>query len=185
MYAKIEGNTVVKYPYDILSLRSENPNTFFPSNIDFDYRSLLDFNVVRVFPTHQPEPSGNEFKIEESTPVYQGEKWVQTWIEVRKSSEDLQQEINELKIEYIRRTQERLDNFAAQRGYDNILSACTYATSSIEKFRMEGSRCVNLRDLTWTKFYEIMTQVHSKEISIPANYEQFSQLLPELLWNDE
>jgi hypothetical protein len=34
--------------------------------------------------------------------------------------------------------QMRLDTFARSRGYDGILSACTYAASSVEHFAREG-----------------------------------------------
>jgi hypothetical protein len=33
MYAKLSGNTVVKFPYTVGQLRKDNPNVSFPKNI--------------------------------------------------------------------------------------------------------------------------------------------------------
>lgn len=45
--------------------------------------------------------------------------------------------------------QTHLDDAAKVLGYDNILSACTYATSAIPKFHAEGLSFVAWRDAVW------------------------------------
>jgi hypothetical protein len=54
----------------------------------------------------------------------------------------------QIKAEITASTQSRLDTFANTRNYDGILSACTYASSSIPKFANEGQYCVDARDAT-------------------------------------
>jgi hypothetical protein len=77
--------------------------------------------------------------------------------------------------------QARLDEFAKTRNYDNILSACTYASSSVDKFKNEGFYCVNQRDATWAKLYEIMTSVQSGTRTMPTMDEILTEL-PVLAW---
>ena len=79
-------------------------------------------------------------------------------------------------------TQKRLDTFARTRNYDNILSACTYATSSVTKFRAEGQLCVDKRDLTWAKLYEIMAEVEVGTRPMPTSFADIEGELPELVW---
>jgi len=73
-----------------------------------------------------------------------------------------------------------LDNFAKSAGYDSILSACTYATSAVPKFAKEGQYCVTARDTTWSKAYEVLTQVQAGTIAVPTEAE-FIAMLPVLV----
>ena len=77
--------------------------------------------------------------------------------------------------------QKRLDDFAKTRGYDGILSAATYATSAISQFRAEGQYCVEARDATWIKGYEILGAVLAGERPMPTIEEVFAEL-PALEW---
>lgn len=83
--------------------------------------------------------------------------------------------------EYTRKVQQWMDATARARNYDNILSACTYATSTVSKFQAEGQRCVEWRDAVWTKCYEILAEVQEGIIPEPA-VEEFLTQLPELTW---
>lgn len=74
---------------------------------------------------------------------------------------------------------QELDNFAKTRGYDSILSACSYATSSVPKYQVEGARAMTLRDASWVKAYETITAVTAHEIPPPA-YEDIG--MPVLEW---
>lgn len=79
-------------------------------------------------------------------------------------------------------TQIRLDEFAQTRNYDGILSACTYATSSVPKFASEGQYCVDARDATWATLYTIMGEVLAGTRAMPAGFADVSPLLPALVW---
>ena len=80
--------------------------------------------------------------------------------------------------------QRYLDSFAQTRNYDNILSACTYATSTIPKFQSEGQYCVNMRDMVWATAYSIMDAVLTGQRPVPSEQELFAEL-PALVWPDE
>lgn len=85
--------------------------------------------------------------------------------------------------EIVRAVQRRLDNFAKERNYDSILSACTYATSTVPQFKSEGQRCVDLRDETWGRLYQIMAEVESGARPMPAGYTEIETDLPSLTWS--
>jgi len=77
--------------------------------------------------------------------------------------------------------QARLDTFARTRGYDGILSAATYASSTNAQFATEGQYAVNARDLTWAKCYEILGAVQSGTRPMPTLAEIEAEL-PVLEW---
>ena len=76
---------------------------------------------------------------------------------------------------------QRLDDFARTRNYDNILSACTYATSTVAKFCAEGQYCVDARDATWNACYVILADVQAGTRPMPT-LEQIMSELPVLEW---
>lgn len=84
--------------------------------------------------------------------------------------------------------QSRLDEFARTRNYDNILSACTYATSAVPKFKAEGQYCVQARDATWAAAYEVMDKVKAGNWpsngahQMPADIADIASALPSLVW---
>lgn len=89
--------------------------------------------------------------------------------------------IEQIIEEYQAAVQQRLDDFAQTRNYNGILSACTYATSLVERFKIEGQYCVNARDTTWAKCYEILDAVINNSRPMPT-LEQLMSELPVLSW---
>ena len=79
-------------------------------------------------------------------------------------------------------TQQRLDDFAQTRGYDGIMSACTYATSTNAKFSAEGRYCVEARDATWVALYQILDDVLAGIRPMPTSYADIEPELPALEW---
>lgn len=99
--------------------------------------------------------------------------------ELRKPPQPTQQEIAD---QFVAAIQERLDNFARTRNYDGILSACTYATSTVAKFKSEGQACVNLRDATWAAAYELLGKVQAGQRQMPSSLADIEADLPALEW---
>lgn len=79
-------------------------------------------------------------------------------------------------------TQKRLDDFARTRNYDGILSACTYATSSVPKFTAEGQYAVDARDNTWATLYAFMADVQAGLQPMPTGFADVEPFLPSLNW---
>lgn len=84
--------------------------------------------------------------------------------------------------EVVTLVQKRLDDWAKTRNYDGILSLCTYATSSIPKFALEGQRGVDLRDQTWAALYALMAGVEAGSVPVPTTYAEVEAVLPSLSW---
>ena len=83
--------------------------------------------------------------------------------------------------QYTAAVQKHLDDFARTRGYDGILSACTYATSTVPKFKAEGQYAVEARDATWAKCYEVLAAVEAGSRPMPTLDELLAEL-PVLKW---
>jgi hypothetical protein len=89
--------------------------------------------------------------------------------------------MDELQKEFTGAIQTHLDAFAQTRNYDDILSAATYAASTVPKFQAEGQYAVEARDATWAKGYEILGEVLAGQRPMPALEEVLAEL-PPLAW---
>jgi hypothetical protein len=75
--------------------------------------------------------------------------------------------------------QARLDEFARERGYADIVSACSYATSTVDKYKTEAKRCVKKRDEAWSTLYALIETVDTgarPELSIDDLAQEFLDL---------
>lgn len=77
--------------------------------------------------------------------------------------------------------QNYMDKTVQTRGYDNIHTACTYASSTDETFRAEGTACVAWRDAVWRKCYDILAEVKAGTREVPTEEELLAEL-PALNW---
>lgn len=86
MYAKIENNVAVKWPYTKDDLRKDTPRTSFTSTISDE--TLSDYGVVNVFIVNQPQIDYTK-NITQNPPLFNTEesRWETTW-EVTDASED-------------------------------------------------------------------------------------------------
>ena len=89
--------------------------------------------------------------------------------------------VPELQAFFTQALQGYLDDFARTRNYDTMLSACTYATSTVPRFQKDGQYCVEMRDAVWAVGYALLEKVLSGERDIPTLDEVFAEL-PALEW---
>jgi hypothetical protein len=68
-----------------------------------------------------------------------------------------------------------LDSTAKSRGYDNIVSACSYAGAS-NPFQAEGQAFVSWRGAVWSACYAIMADVKSGIRPVPDADELIAEL---------
>lgn len=72
--------------------------------------------------------------------------------------------------------QKTLDDKAKEKGYDNIISACSYAGFA-NTFQVEGQKFLVWRSSVWEMCYNILTQVQNNSIQEPT-IEVLLDMLP-------
>lgn len=90
--------------------------------------------------------------------------------------------VEQVQARITQQVQERLDNFARTRNYDNCLSACSYVASTNDKFKNEAIYCIQSRDQTWLKCAEILNEALVGTRPMPNNLSDFENELPALVW---
>ena len=91
------------------------------------------------------------------------------------------EQTEQLTKKFTQAVQSWMDAKAQERGYDNIISACTYAYSSDAVFAKEGAAAKEWRDKVWRHCYDVVAQVVSGSRSIPSTSELLAEL-PKLEW---
>lgn len=180
MYVYVENAQADKYPYSIEDLRKENPGTSFPATMP-DER-LADWGVFPVAVTTPPAFDPLTQKLVEEQPVNIGGTWTQVWSVVALDADELEAKRQQVRGEITDAVQARLDAFAQSRGYDNIVSACSYATSTHAKYGPEGRYGVSAREATWDALFAIEADVIAGNRPMPAGYEDIKAELPALVW---
>jgi hypothetical protein len=197
MYINTETN---QYPLSASDIRSENPNTSFPSPF------VPSSKYQWVFPTPQPTFDPVIEVAIETTPQFTSKGvWEQRWEVAPKFTEytdddgvtytvaeqeaaaiaaDTSAKLEALQRTIVERTQARLDAFALTRNYSSILSATTYVDSAITKFAIEGAYAKQTRDSTWATLYEILAEVQAGTRPVPNSYEEIEPELPVLQWQN-
>lgn len=181
IYLRTHG-AEVKYPYTFFNLKEDNPNTSFPSNLSPE--DLAEFDVFPVAYTQAPAVQPHQKAVQDEAPTFVDGQWTLLWQVVDKTAQELEAESQRLQQTIVGQTQQRLDTFARTRNYDNILSAATYATSTIPKFAAEGQRAVDLRDQTWATLYQILADVQAGTRPMPTSFADIEPDLPELTWTN-
>lgn len=169
-----------EYPISHEQIRAANPNVSYPAY--FEAAAGYDWVVVAEPPAYNALTQ----YLEAGLPMQVLGVWKQAWIVKDFDATAIAQRVAAQQQVLIRAitdaTQSRLDVFSRTRNYDDILSACTYATSSNPKFKAEGQYCVDVRDATWAKLYAIMADAEQGKRPVPTGYDDIKDELPALVW---
>lgn len=92
-----------------------------------------------------------------------------------------QEQAKQLTNQFTKAVQKWMDTTVQKRGYDNIVSVCTYATSSDITFSAEGKAAKEWRDKVWRYCYDVVADIVSGKRSIPSISELLNEL-PKLEW---
>ena len=168
-----------KFPLSEQQIRQSHPETLFPAV----------FRSSRYKPVHLLTVPPYDPKLQQvaaTLPYESNGEWVAGWDVTDLPHEviqaNLQQELSRIKEEVIYNTQKRLDKFAQERGYDGILSLCSYATDPAQRLRDEGQAGVNARSTTWSTLYALFAEVEAGTRAMPSDYAEVEPLLPLLSW---
>lgn len=92
--------------------------------------------------------------------------------------EDLMQDAKRQLTDAVQR---HLDETAQGRGYDGILSLCSYIASPNPPFKEEAEAGLAWRDAVWLKCYQVMADVIGGVRQIPSEEELLAEL-PTIGW---
>lgn len=162
------------YPLTVTDLRLRHPNVSFP--VTLTDAEAAAFDCYPVQETAQPSAPGKVAV--RGAPELVGGVWRERWA-LRSLTES---ETGALQQGIVAAAQQRLDDFARTRNYDGILSAATYATSTVPQFATEGQYAVRARDATWAALYTILGQVQAGTRPVPTSFADIEQDLPVLAW---
>lgn len=189
-YAEVQGTTLIKYPYAFGDLQAENPFTNYNGNTDFvsifpetDTAIHNGYSLVEV--TQADQPSFNKAAqvcTLNATPTLESGVWTLGWTVSQMTPEQIAQYQEGLKEQIVFSVQKRLDDFAKSRGYDGILSACTYSNSPTPKFATEGQYCLTQRDATWAMLAQMLAEIEAGTRPLPSSYGDIESNLPTLVW---
>lgn len=174
-------NTTTLEIVEAVDIMMAYPDVSFP-NRGWTDEDLAPYGYADLnYPPNPPQPGTYE-NVVEVQPVEVDGVWYRHFILVPMTPEEVVQKNQQLWVEFTSDTQNRLDTFAQTRGYDNMLSLCTYATSPTQKYATEGAYGVQSRDETWLAFYQLMDEVKAGVAPMPTNFGEVVAVLPVLEW---
>ena len=180
MYVKAENGSVVKYPYNDNDLRIDNPNTSFPVQMNDSLRESWNVFPVTVEAGSAFDPFTQK-EVKNSEPTLVNGVWTLGRTIIDLTAGEQQAYFDEQVRKYELEVQKHMDQKVAEREYDSMISACTYATSTNPKYGPEGQACLQWRDAVWDKCYEILAEVQAGTRQHPT-IEELIDELPELIW---
>lgn len=91
-----------------------------------------------------------------------------------------QKPLDEVKADLVAAVQAHLDAAAKAKGYDNIVSACSYAAAP-NPYQAEGAAFIAWRGAVWQHCYQVVGEVESGARPVPTAEELLGEL-PEVTW---
>lgn len=134
---------------------------------------LSAHGAIRVQPTPMPVADA----VTELDPVLVDGRWVQAWDARSYTAQEIADKIQ-------RRVQQRLDDWARERRYDDIHSAALRISSPVARFAAEGAHAMRLMDETWAAVMQIESDVANGVRAMPSGYDEIESELPALDWSE-
>lgn len=163
-------------------LNEDNVRRHFPLTSFAQFNPEFPPPYMVVSNTPIPPYDSNVDTVAETPPALVNGSWVRVWAITPLTPAELQTRQEMLRAQIVNNTQARLDNFAKTKGYDNIVSACSYATSAHPKYGVEGRYCVEAREQTWDAMFAIDTEILNGARPVPTGFADIEPLLPVLVW---
>lgn len=182
------------YPHTEDAIRKAHPDTTFE----------VPFKSDRYLPVADtPPPNANQVthEVRETEPQYIRGQWYRSWGVFARPNDEVtartKEAVDALKANIVYRTQQRLDEFAATRGYSGTDSLSKYQNltdaqiaglptedlrNQVSKFRAECQYLALMTAVTWATLYSIMDKVLTGNRAMPSGYADVEPDLPPLEW---
>lgn len=93
MYVLTDNITAHKFPYSLVELRKDNPNTSFPSQMSDG--ELEDWGVFPVVPQNPPSYDQATENLNQADPVLVDGEWQQAWVVSEASAEEIAERLDQ------------------------------------------------------------------------------------------
>jgi hypothetical protein len=93
MYVLTDNTTALKFPYSLVELRRDNPDTSFPSPMEDE--ELASWGVFPVVPQDPPSYDQATENLSQVDPVLVDGKWQQTWVVTKASAEEIAERLEQ------------------------------------------------------------------------------------------
>lgn len=169
-----------QYPFSEFEIKA-----LFPM-ISFGFPFVPPSDFAEVQTKDRPEyDSTSQALVEKAPKLYRGvysQQWEVVDLDSDVIANNISSRMERLRNDFIASVQTHLDDEARSRGYDNILSACSYASSSVPKFKTEGKAAVLWRDQVWAYCYAQFDSIQAGTRAFPATTQSFLEELPTINW---
>jgi hypothetical protein len=157
--------------------RGLHPNVSFPAAIDAATLDAFGADEVHETP---PPPVLLTQKVERGLEQVNG-RWQYAWLITDLPAEEAALALAAVKAQAIAANtaaiQAELDRQALDKGYDNIVSACSYAAQPEgAPFQAEGAAFLAWRSAVWSHAYSVLADVEAGNIPMPTPEEAVAQM---------
>lgn len=167
--------------------RNANPHTAFPAVLTDEVLASFGYANV-VYEAHPVAPYGQ--RVVEHPPIEIDGVWKVLCTLEPMNDKELDMHKACIKSDISNAVQQRLDTFAQTRGYDNINSAASYATSVLPatpspaetRIHAEGVYASTIRIQTWAALETYFDEVDAVVVPHPETYADVEPHLPVLAW---
>lgn len=169
-----------QYPFSEIEIRSMYPDT------SFGYPFVPPSEFAEVVAKEPPIfDQYSQILIEKAPKLYRGvysQQWEVIDLDQRTVQENAIKRIDALRDSYMSAVQMYIDSEAKKKGYDSILSACSYANSTIPKFKTEGKAALLWRDQIWDYCSVSFQEIQEGNRALPKDIQSFIEELPKINW---
>lgn len=168
------------YPITESEIRASFPE------ISFGFPFVPPSDYAEVQPTEIPSYDLNsQIVVGKQPKLYRGvfkENWEVQDLDPATAQANAQRRIEELKTLFISEIQIHMDQTAREKGYDSILSACSYSNSLIPTFKEESDAASVWRDQVWAYCIDHLDRMQKGTRAIPTSPKEFIEELPKINW---
>lgn len=190
VYARVVDGAVVEYPVLPIHIENRNQPLDWYTEVQFDSKpEIPEFYTLKETLTVKNSTVSASYTLEAlSLDVILGNLWASDDImdltPVTVAIADVPQTTIDRVVVLARiQAQSELDTFAQEKGYDGILSACSYASSTNSAFGVEGQKAMQLRDSYWSGLYGYLDNILAGISTVPKNWTEIKSNLPTLSWD--